>query len=96
MSCEVTLTFVLDEDVTPDYLAERVALACSRGALRPGESIRLPSDPSARYVITDGPVELPEFLRQRQQPQGPQDVLEAWEDLPDRVRRERASAVQQP
>ena len=35
----VTLVFLLDEEVTPLLFAQRVALACSSGALRPGEAV---------------------------------------------------------
>lgn len=73
MPSEVTLTFVLDEDVTPDYLALRVAQACSRGALRPGESIRLPSNPEVCLRIVDVPVELPAFLQRPQDPSPAED-----------------------
>lgn len=45
-----TLTFDLDEEVTPDIFAARVAEAClSYGTLRPGEGVLLPSDPEKRY-----------------------------------------------
>lgn len=58
MAREVRLTFSLLEDVTPDIFASKVALACgARYALRPGEAIRLPSDPTKAYVITDQPHE---------------------------------------
>lgn len=49
----VTLTFVLDEEVTPDIFASKVALACGRQyTLRPGEGILLPSDGSYCYVVS--------------------------------------------
>ncbi len=35
----VTLVFLLDEKVTPLLFAQKVALACSNGALRPGEAV---------------------------------------------------------
>lgn len=57
-----TLTFELAEPVTPDHLAHRVALACARGALRPGEGVVRPSD-GRLFQVTDAPTELPEFLR---------------------------------
>lgn len=39
----VALTFRLDEPVTPEHLARRVAEACfTYGALRPGEAVVLP------------------------------------------------------
>ena len=36
---KVTLTFLLDEEVTPQLFAQKIALACSGGALRPGEAV---------------------------------------------------------
>ena len=36
----VKLLFNLDEDVTPDLFAGKVAKACALGALRPGESVQ--------------------------------------------------------
>jgi hypothetical protein len=35
----VKLTFLLDEEVTPQLFAQKIARACARGALRPGEAI---------------------------------------------------------
>lgn len=65
----VTLTFLLDEEVTPDLFAHRVAEACAmEAALRVGEAVQLPSDPSQAWVreepetIPDSPV-VPHFLR---------------------------------
>lgn len=49
----VTLTFLLDEEVTPDLFAGKVAMACSSGCLRPGEGILLPSDPNVMIRVTD-------------------------------------------
>lgn len=38
----VALSFDLDEEVTPDLFASKVALACAKGgALRPGEAVVL-------------------------------------------------------
>jgi hypothetical protein len=38
---EVTLTFHLGEEVTPDLFAEKIAYACARGgAIRPGEKVQ--------------------------------------------------------
>lgn len=55
----VTLTFCLDEDVTPDHLARRVAEAAARAyAIRPGEGVRLPSDPNIVLTAIE-PVEEP-------------------------------------
>lgn len=39
MKSTVTLTFELDEDVTDDIFASKVALACAHGALRMGEAV---------------------------------------------------------
>lgn len=49
----VTLTFVLNEQVTPDLFAEKVARGLSDSALRPGEAVLLPSNPAARYIISN-------------------------------------------
>jgi hypothetical protein len=41
---EVTITFLLDEEVTPELFARRVAMACGKQyALRPGEGLRTES-----------------------------------------------------
>lgn len=49
---EVTLTFCLQESVTPEIFAGKIALACARGgALRPGEAVRLPNS-ADRYVVS--------------------------------------------
>ena len=40
----LSLTFLLNEDVTPDLFAQRVAQ--TTGAMREGEGIELPSDPT--------------------------------------------------
>lgn len=62
----LSLTFVLDEDVTPDLFAEKVARACSAGTLRPGEGILVPSDPERQFRITDEPlVDVLPFLKDR-------------------------------
>lgn len=53
-STEITLTFVLEEEVTPDFLAQCVAEACAKYyALCPGEGVRLPSDPGKMYLVED-------------------------------------------
>jgi len=39
---QVTLTFLLDEEVTPQLFAQKVALACGGAALRLGEAILVP------------------------------------------------------
>lgn len=46
----VTLIFLLDEEVTPQLFARKVALACSNGALRPGEAVMV-KDTKIAYVI---------------------------------------------
>ncbi len=57
---KITLTFRLTEDVTPDYFAQRVAEACfSYGALRTGEAVVIPSDPTKEFK-DGGPVVLPD------------------------------------
>ena len=48
MRHRVTLTFELDEEVTPSIFAGKVAQACSSGALRPGESVESPDG----YIYT--------------------------------------------
>jgi hypothetical protein len=64
MPSRVTVTFLLDEEVTPDLFAERVALACAKEyAIRPGEGVEL-SD-GRHLVATDQPVDLPDFLAHR-------------------------------
>ena len=35
----IALIFLLDEEVTPLLFAQKIALACSSGALRPGEAV---------------------------------------------------------
>lgn len=46
---KISLTFHLDEEVTPEIFCLKVAKACSKeGAIRPGESIGTISD-SARF-----------------------------------------------
>ena len=61
----ITLTFVLAEDVTPDYLAYRVAAAChTEYALRPGEGVELPSNPSILLTSDGSKAELTPFLVQ--------------------------------
>lgn len=60
---DVTLTFRLDEDVTPDHLAARVAQACAKYyALRPGEGVLLPSNPATVLLVTDQPVDLTSLI----------------------------------
>lgn len=59
----ITLQFRLDEDVTPDYFAQRVAQACfSFGALRKTEAVLSPSSEGLEYV-DDGPKPIFDFLK---------------------------------
>jgi hypothetical protein len=64
----VTLTFLLDEEVTPQLFAEKIARACGGGALRPGEAIRVPHTENA-LVVTDETLSLPSFGYQWQSAQ---------------------------
>jgi hypothetical protein len=50
MARSVTLTFLLNEDVTPCLFAEKVAMAVSAGALRSGEKVMLAQSPLACKV----------------------------------------------
>jgi len=56
----VTLTFLLDEDVSPQELAQRIAHACGGGVLRPGDAIRVDHAKIA-CVVTDETLSLPSF-----------------------------------
>jgi hypothetical protein len=56
----VTLTFLLDEEVTPQLFAQKIALACGGGALRPGEGILIPHSKIA-CVVVDETLSLPSF-----------------------------------
>ena len=56
----VTLTFLLDEEVTPQLFAQKIALACAGSALRPGEAI-LVEHAKIACVITDETMTLPSF-----------------------------------
>lgn len=60
---EVTLTFLLDEEVTPQLFAVKVARACGGGTLRPGEAIMIPGTDVACFV-TDETLSLPSFGQQ--------------------------------
>lgn len=54
---EVTLTFVLNEEVTPDIFAERVAMTLGQHyTLREGEGVLLPSDPEKALRISKAPM----------------------------------------
>ena len=47
---DITVTFRLREDVTPDYFASRVAVACMYGyAIKEGESIVLSDGTELKY-----------------------------------------------
>jgi hypothetical protein len=56
----VTLTFLLDEEVTPQLFAQKIALACGGGSLRAGEAILVPGTKTA-CVVTDETLSLPSF-----------------------------------
>ena len=56
----VKVTFLLDEEVTPQLFVQKIALACGGGALRPGEAILIEHAKIA-CVITDETLSLPSF-----------------------------------
>lgn len=57
----VSLTFRLDEQVTPTLLAQRVAEACfTRHALRHGEAVVVP-DGSGMEIVATGRTQLAEL-----------------------------------
>jgi len=56
----VTLTFLLDEEVTPQLFAQKIARACAGGALRPGEAVLVEHSKIA-CVVTDETLSLPYF-----------------------------------
>lgn len=56
----VTLTFLLDERVSPQDLAQKIAAACCGGVLQPGEAIRVDHAKIACVVI-DETLSLPHF-----------------------------------
>ena len=59
----VTLTFLLDEAVAPQELAEQIAGKCGGDVLKPGEGILV--DPAGRAcVVTDETLALPYFGHQ--------------------------------
>jgi hypothetical protein len=67
----VTLTFLLDEEVSPQLFAQKLALACGGGALRPGEGI-LVEHAMIACVVTDETLSLPSFGYQwRRSPKKP-------------------------
>jgi hypothetical protein len=59
----VTLTFLLDEEVTPRLFAVKIARACGGGTLRPGEAVMIPGTEVACF-ITDETLSLPMFGEQ--------------------------------
>ena len=48
----VTLTFLLDEEISPQEFAQKLAIACGGALLRPGEAIRVDHAEIA-CVVTD-------------------------------------------
>lgn len=56
----VALTFLLDEDVSPQELAQKIATACGGSVLHPGEAIRVDHAKIA-CVVTDETLSLPSF-----------------------------------
>ncbi len=62
----VTLDFELDECVSPEHLAQRVAQACAAyGALRPGERVttRPVQSPPRVFTVSDTPVDVDGLFR---------------------------------
>lgn len=56
----VTLTFLLDEKISPQELAQKLAAACGGGVLSPGEAIRVDHAKIA-CIVTDETLSLPSF-----------------------------------
>jgi hypothetical protein len=56
----VTLTFLLDEDISPHELAQKIAKECGGDVLKPGEAIRVDHAKIA-CVVTDETLSLPSF-----------------------------------
>ena len=56
----VKVTFLLDEEVTPQLFVQKIALACGGSALRPGEAILIEHAKIA-CIITDETLSLPSF-----------------------------------
>jgi len=56
----VTLTFLLDEDVSPQWLAQSIARECGGRVLHPGDAIRVDHAKIA-CVVTDETLSLPSF-----------------------------------
>jgi hypothetical protein len=57
---QVTLTFLLDEKITPQLFAQRLALACGGSVLRPGEGIFVPIAKIA-CIVVDETLSIPSF-----------------------------------
>jgi len=57
---KVTLVFLLDEEVTPQLFAEKIANACGGRVLQPGEAIMVERAKIA-CMITDETLSLPSF-----------------------------------
>jgi hypothetical protein len=56
----VTLTFLLNEDLSPQELAQKIAAACGGSVLQPGDGIRVDHAKIA-CVVTDETLSLPSF-----------------------------------
>lgn len=56
----VTLTFLLDEDISPQELAQKIAKECGGNVLQPGNAIRVDHAKIA-CVVTDETLSLPYF-----------------------------------
>jgi len=56
----VTLTFLLDEDVSPQVLAQEIARQCGGDVLKPGDAIRVDHAKIA-CLVTDETLSLPSF-----------------------------------
>jgi hypothetical protein len=56
----VTLTFLLDEDVSPQELAQRIAAECGGSVLQPGDAIRV-DHAKVACVVTDETLSVPHF-----------------------------------
>jgi hypothetical protein len=67
----VTLTFLLDEKITPQLFAQKIVLACGGDALLPGEAI-LVEHAKIACVVTDETLSVPHFSYQwRKSPKAP-------------------------
>lgn len=56
----VTLTFLLDEEISPQAFAQKIATACGGSVLAPGEAIHVDHAKIA-CVVTDETLSLPSF-----------------------------------